>query len=191
MTQGLPPTVPREPLHRRAIEIQGYKRADGLYDIEAHLVDTKPYDFKLAAGIRPAGEPVHSMWLRITVDRELRIVDAAAAMDAMPYVEHCDAIVPAYRKLIGLAIRPGYYQKLKELFGGVRGCTHISELATALATATFQTLAGQRLQDPGKRPFQIDRCHALDASGPVVGRFYPKWYKGTDPIEAADEIDHH
>lgn len=189
--RGLAPTVPREPLHRRAIEIRGYKREDGLYDVEAHLEDTKPYDFKLAAGVRPAGEPIHSMWLRITVDRELRIVDAAAAMDAMPYVEHCSEIVPAYRKLIGLAIRPGYHQRLKELFGGVRGCTHITELAGALATATFQTLAGQRLQDPDKRPFQVDRCHALDATGPVVGRYYPKWYKGVDPIDAADEVDHH
>ena len=188
---GLPPPVPRQPLHRREIDIRGYKREDGLFDIEAHLVDTKPYDFKLAAGIRPAGEPIHSMWLRITVDRELRIVDAAAAMDAMPYVEHCDAIVPAYRKLVGLAIRPGYHGKLKELFGGVRGCTHITELAGVLATATFQTFAGQRLQDPDKRPFQVDRCHALDATGPVVGRFYPRWYKGSDPIDAADEADQH
>ena len=51
---GLEPTVAREPLHRRSIEINGYKRADGLFDIEGHLVDTKPIDFKLTAGVRPA-----------------------------------------------------------------------------------------------------------------------------------------
>jgi hypothetical protein len=85
---GLAPTVRRELLHTRGIEIRGYKREDGLYDVEGHLVDTKPYDFKLAAGVRPAGEPVHGMWLRITVDRTLVIVDAAAAMDAMPYVDY-------------------------------------------------------------------------------------------------------
>ena len=88
---GLPPTVPREPIHTRAVEIRGYKREDGLFDVEGHLVDTKPYDFKLAAGLRPAGEPVHGMWLRITVNRELVIVDAAAAMDAVPYAGSCDA----------------------------------------------------------------------------------------------------
>ncbi|MGZ5103546.1 MAG: DUF2889 domain-containing protein, partial [Usitatibacter sp.] len=92
---GLDPGVEREPLHRRTIEIHGYKRADGLYDIEGRLVDTKPYDFKLAAGVRRANEPIHDMWLRITVDRTLTIVDAAAAMDAMPYVSMCDDIVPA------------------------------------------------------------------------------------------------
>lgn len=184
-------TVPREPLHRRAIEIQGYKREDGLYDIEGHLVDTKPYDFKLAAGLRPAGEPIHDMWLRITVDRSLTIVDAAAAMDAMPYVDHCDRIVPAYRLLVGLAIRAGYQQRVKELLGGVRGCTHITELAGALATAAFQTMAGQRLQPPDQRPFQIGRCHALAETAPAVGRYYPKWYRGTEQVAPADEGDHH
>ena len=187
----LEPTVAREPLHKRAIEIQGYKREDGLYDIEGHLVDTKPYDFKLAAGLRKAGDPVHGMWLRITVDRNLHIVDAAAAMDAMPYVDYCDEIVPAYKLLIGLAIRPGYQQRLKELLGGVRGCTHITELAGSLATAAFQTMAGQRLQDPDKKPFQLDRCHALAVTSPAVARYYPKWYKGTEKIDAAGEGDQH
>ena len=187
----LPPPAPREPVHHRRVDIHGYRRADGLFDIEAHLVDTKPYDFKLASGIRPAGEPVHSMWLRITVDRQLHIVDAAASMDSVPYEGACGEVAPDYRKLVGLAIRPGYLQKLKELFGGVRGCTHMSELAASLATAAFQTMAGQRVQDPDKKPFQLDRCHALDSSGPVVGKYYPRWYRGTKPVEPADEADEH
>ena len=188
---GLEPTVAREPLHRRAIEIQGYRREDGLYDIEGHLVDTKPVDFKLAAGVRRAGEPIHGMWLRITVDKALTIVDAAAAMDAMPYVNQCDQIVPAYRLLVGLAIRPGYQQRVKELFGGVRGCTHITELAGSLATAAFQTMAGQRLQPSDQKPFQLDRCHALAETSPAVARYYPKWYRGKEPVKPADEGDHH
>jgi hypothetical protein len=188
---GLSPPVAREPLHTRAIEIRGYKREDGLFDIEGHLVDTKPYDFKLAAGVRPAGEPVHDMWLRITVDRQLTIVDAQASMDAMPYVGECNAIEPAYRKLVGLAIRPGYQQRVKELLGGVRGCTHITEMAGILATAAFQTMAGQRMQDPERKPFQLDRCHALAVSSPVVGRYYPRWYQGLEPVPPAEEPDHH
>ena len=188
---GLPEPAARTPIHTRAIELRGFKRDDGLFDIEGHLVDTKPYDFKLAAGVRPAGEPVHGMWLRITVNRELVIVDAAAAMDAMPYPGACSAITPEYRKLVGLAIRPGYHQRLKELFGGVRGCTHITELAGALATAAFQSMAGQGLQPPDRKPFQLDRCHALDSHGPVVARYYPKWYRGSAPIEPAGEPDNH
>ena len=189
--KGLAPTVERELLHTRTIELRGFRRADGLYDIEGHLVDTKPFDFKLAAGLRPAGEPIHDMWLRITVDRELVIVDAAASTDAMPYVGDCDQITPAYMKLVGLAIRPGYTQRVKELLGGVRGCTHITELAGALATAAFQTMAGQRLRPADQKPFQLDKCHALDSTSPTVARYYPKWYRGTEPVEAAGEGDHH
>ena len=168
-------TAARELLHTRAVEIRGYRREDGLYDIEGHLVDSKPRDFQLASGLRPAGQPVHDMWLRITVDRGLNIVDAAAAMDGMPFVDHCGAIVPAYRKLVGLAIRPGYHNRVKELLGGVRGCTHVTELAGALATAAFQTLAGEVQQDPDRKPFQVDRCHALEATGQAVARYYPRW----------------
>jgi hypothetical protein len=184
------PKAKREPLHLRSIEIRGYKREDGLFDVEGHLVDTKDFDFKLAAGVRPRGEPIHEMWLRITVDRNLVIVEAEAATDAMPYVGDCSQIVGDYRKLVGLAIRPGYTQKLKELFGGVRGCTHITELAGSLATAAFQTLAGQRLQDPEKKPFQLDKCHALDSEGKAVAKYYPRWYRGAEPVPAVGD-EHH
>jgi hypothetical protein len=92
---------------------------------------------------------------------------------------------------VGLAIRPGYHQRVKELFAGVLGCTHITELAGTLATAAFQTMAGQGFQDPARKPFQLDRCHALDATNPTVARYYPQWYRGTDPIAPAPESDRH
>ena len=38
----LSPPPERELLHSRDIVLRGYRRADGLYDIEAHLTDTKP-----------------------------------------------------------------------------------------------------------------------------------------------------
>ena len=73
----------------------------------------------------------------------------------------------------------------------MRGCTHITELAGMLATATFQSMAGQGMQDPERKPFQLDRCHALATTSPVVGRFYPKWYEGGTPVEPAHEEDRH
>jgi hypothetical protein len=183
------PKARRESLHRRTIEIRGWKREDGLYDIEGHLVDAKDVDFRLQSGLRPRGEPVHSMWLRITVDAKLHIVDAEACTDAMPYAGDCDTIAPAYRQLVGLAIRPGYQKHVKELLGGVRGCTHITELALALATGAFQTLAGQGHRGPGERPPQLDKCHALESTQPAVAKYYPKWYRGTERI-AATHSDH-
>ncbi len=186
------PKAKRQPLHRRTVTIQGYRREDGLFEVEGHLFDAKDVDFKLAAGVRKAGEPVHSMWLRLTFDASLTIVDAEACTEAMPYVNECDRITPDYRKLVGLAFRPGYHQRVRELFAGTRGCTHVTELAGALATAAFQTQAGQRPPGPpGERPYPLERCHALALTSPVVAKYYPQWYRGTETIAAANEPDRH
>jgi hypothetical protein len=185
------PRARREPLHRRTIEIVGYRREDGLYDIEGHLVDAKDIEFKVGGRVLEPRQPVHGMWLRITVDRELRIVDAEAFTEAMPYPGHCDRITPDYAKLVGLSIRPGYLRHVKELLGGVHGCTHITELAGALATAAFQTFAGQGLIPTDRKPPQLDSCHALDTHGPVVARFHPKWYRGQAAVAEAGVADQH
>ena len=172
----------REALHRRTIEIVGYRREDGLFDIEGVLLDRKDVEFRVGGTTRAPGEPVHEMRLRITVDRELRIVAAEASTEAMPYAGECDRIAPDYAKLVGLRIGPGYLHHVKELLGGVRGCTHLTDLAGMLATAAFQTFAGQGMSVAERKPPQLDRCHALDSHGTVVARFYPKWYAGAHPL---------
>ena len=98
------PTASRQPLHRRTIEIVGYRRDDGLYDIEGRLLDRKDVDFTVGGRVKPPGEAIHDMWLRITVDRELRIVGAEARTEAIAYAGTCDAIAPDYGKLVGLGI---------------------------------------------------------------------------------------
>src|SRR5712691_11186995 len=94
--------VERELRHTRRTRYEGYKRADGLWDIEAHLTDVKIHDYRLKTGVRRAGQPVHEMWVRITIDRNFTVVDAVASSDAVPYAGGCETIAPAYRKLIGL-----------------------------------------------------------------------------------------
>src|SRR5215207_725063 len=95
-------SVERELRHTRRVRYEGYKRADGLWDIEAHLTDIKNHDFQLKTGVRRAGQPVHSMWLRLTIDADFNVVDACASTDAVPYPGGCENIAPAYRRLIGL-----------------------------------------------------------------------------------------
>ena len=69
---------------------------------------------------------------------------------------------------------------LHEVAGGVRGCTHLTELLAFLPTAAVQTFAGLRreVEPHDKKPFQLDRCHALETSSETVRRYYPKWYRG-------------
>src|SRR3954468_19535235 len=109
--------VERELLHTRRVRYEGYKRPDGLWDIEAHLTDIKNHDYQLKTGVRRAGQPVHSMWLRITIDRSFNIVDAAASSDAVPYPGGCETIAPAYRRLVGLTLARQFRKESKELLG--------------------------------------------------------------------------
>ena len=177
---SLPVTeVERELLHTRRVRYEGYKRADGLWDIEAHLTDIKNHDYRLKTGVRRAGQPVHSMWLRLTIDREFNVVDAAASSEAVPYPGGCETIAPAYRALVGLNLVRHFRLKANELLGGVRGCTHLTEMLAGMPTAAIQSFAGEMKeeQDDGSKPFQLDQCHALETSTETVRVWYPKWYR--------------
>ena len=172
--------VARELTHTRRVRYEGYKRADGLWDIEAHLLDTKNHDYRLKTGVRRAGQPIHDMWLRVTIDRHFTIVDALASMDAIPYPNGCEAITPAYRKLVGLNLVRGFRKKTWEQLGSIKGCTHLTELLAGLPTAAIQTFAGEvrEEREDGAKPFQLDHCHALETSSETVKLWYPKWYRG-------------
>jgi len=172
--------VERELTHTRRVRYEGYKRADGFWDIEAHLLDTKNHDYQLKTGIRRAGQPIHDMWLRVTIDRSLTIIDALASMDAVPYPGGCEKIPPAYKKLIGLNLVRGFRKRTWELLGSVRGCTHLTEMLAGLPTAAIQTFAGElpEEREDGAKPFQLDQCHALETSSETVRLWYPKWFKG-------------
>jgi hypothetical protein len=181
--------APRQSLHHRAINARGYKRDDGLFEVEAHLVDSKSYSFKMMSGERIAGEPVHEMWLRITYDTSLTIIDAEASSDAHPYPGYCGSVVPDYRQMIGWSIRPGFSEKVRTTFGGTKGCTHLTDLIAVAATTAFQNLAGQLPPNPDRKPFQLDRCHALDTNREGVAHYYPKWYRGDQVVDRSVEGD--
>src|SRR5260221_787162 len=93
-----------------------------LWDIEAHLTDIKNHDFSLKTGVRRAGQPVHSMWVRISIDRHMNIVDASASSDAVPYAGGCETIAPAYRKLIGMNLMKRFRNAAHEILCAVMAC---------------------------------------------------------------------
>jgi hypothetical protein len=170
--------VERTLVHTRRVRYEGYKRADGLWDIEAHITDVKNHDFTLKTGVRRAGLPVHDMVVRVTIDRKYNVVDAVSVSDAVPYPGGCESIGPAYQKLVGLNLVKKFRDGLKERLGGVQGCTHITEMLAALPTAAIQTFAGEMREDrpSGRKPFQLDHCHAMDTTGETVKQWYPEWY---------------
>jgi len=180
----LPPSgAERVRMHQRSVKIDGFRRADGLWDLDARIVDTKDQDYPLSSGLRKAGEPVHDMWVRITIDDKMNILEASTCTDAAPYMGACDTVPPDYSRIVGLNLFHGFLKAVKEMFGGTRGCAHVSELLMFLPTAALQTFASvvPDNDDSGHKPYHVDRCHALDSHSETVRRFYPRWYRNQKP----------
>jgi hypothetical protein len=172
-----PPERPRTASHQRSITINAYARDDGLWDIEGHLTDAWTAPVPRADGMLPPGQPMHSMRLRLTVDRDATIVAALAVTDAGPYDQACSAIAPDYGQLVGVRVTRGYRDAIRRLFGRTAGCTHMNELAGVMGSAVMQAMWGELDRHPDQQPISIDGCHALKSTGPQVARFFPRWYR--------------
>jgi Protein of unknown function (DUF2889) len=179
----LPQAAPSRQLkHRRQIDVQVFVRDDGLWEVDATLIDTKTRVAHLGSGPREAGVPIHEMLLRLVVNTRLDILEAGSETRWMPYTGHCGEHGDVYQRLVGLNLLDNFRLRLRDRVGGVLGCTHISELAQVLPTAVVQAFAGEVIDTRGNaegasKPFQIDRCHALRSDGAVVQQFYPRWYR--------------
>ncbi len=180
------PTVEREHLHDRRYEFQGYRRKDGLWDIEGRMTDSKTYSFPNEfRGRIEAGEPLHDMRIRLTLDDHFIVQDIEISTDAAPFAI-CPDVAPNFAAVKGLKVGSGWNKKLKELLGGTRGCTHHVEMLGAMATVAFQTMWGQlarakkSVPEAGstRRPGFLDTCHALAADGEVVKKNWPAFYTG-------------
>ena len=198
----LSPPQQRDKLHTRTIVIDGYRRADGLYDIEAQLADTKSKGFDNDyRGRIEAGEPLHGMSMRITVDERLRIVACEAASDHTPYAI-CAMAAPSFGRLEGLQIKAGFLREAAARIGGVQGCTHLRELLQQMGTTAHQTVNSARAEREAEKiraetgetlsADEIDTraaakfggsgkivntCIAFDEGGPLVQRRWPHLYK--------------
>ena len=182
---GLPPSVGREHIHTRRVVSQGYLRADGLWDIEAGIEDTKTYFARNGDGReRQPGEPIHHMLVRLTLDDALKVIDAVAAMPNTTFDE-CGPAADPVRGLIGATVGPGWRKAIDEAMGGTRGCTHVRELLAAMATVAYQTIPNYRIYQRRQRGFQrvaggqpghqLGKCLGWDTDGPVVARIAPEF----------------
>jgi hypothetical protein len=210
---GMPLSQPaeRERLHTRTIEINGYRRSDGHYDIEAHLTDVKSFgQTNYDRAFIDAGDPVHDMWIRLTVDEKMHIHAVEAVSDKTPYAM-CPTAAPNFGRLAGLQIRAGFLRDAAHKVGGTAGCTHLRELLQQIATTAFQTInpakAKREMKAEGVREDAhggdaldkrvtekwggghkiLNTCLAYDETGPLVKRRWPQLYKGPDAVNPAAE----
>jgi hypothetical protein len=185
-----PDASKREHIHTRAITYQGFEREDGMWDIEAHMTDTKTYEFENDwRGTVKVGEPLHEMLLRVTIDSDFVIQDVEAATENSPF-EMCPDIAPNYKALVGITMGPGWRKAVRQKVGGKEGCTHITELLFPMATVAFQTIWPRRRHQAKqsdsnassslRRPQILDTCHAWATDSPVVKKNAPKYYTGDE-----------
>lgn len=175
----------RRLMHRRSVECQGYLRHDGLWEVEARLVDTKPFAQRdRYRGLLQPGDPVHDIALRLAVDDRMTIIEAETTMRATPYPT-CIEVEPILQRLVGERIGNGWRALVRQKIGRLETCTHLAELLGPAVTALFQTMShGKTPEHPdspdnqrsaGERPFFIGGCHSWRTDGPIVAEMFPQF----------------
>ena len=181
------PENPEFPLiHTRRYEVRAFRMADDRFLLRGVVCDEKP------AGLYVTEDPdplwLHHMIVEMEVVYPTFVIERAyAKFHQHPHLG-CTDITDHYRKLEGMSIARGFNAKVKELFAGSRGCTHITALLSAMAPVAIQTGWSMRVtaMNEGESPSNpsdaeieqrekqlagtINTCHMWDESGELVAQ---------------------
>ena len=127
-----------ELIHERAYVVRAYRSGADRLILRGAVRDQKP------PGLYVVDDPdpltIHHMIVDLTITiPSLEIVAAKAVLETHPHPS-CKRIEDHYDKLVGLSIARGYTHKIRELFGGPRGCTHTTALLQAMAPVAIQSI---------------------------------------------------
>ena len=168
--------VPRKQIHTREVVFNCFEREDSLWDIEARILDTKPFKLELSHRTWEPNEPIHDMTIRLTVNQALVVQAIETSMDSHPHGA-CPEAIEGMKKMIGCRLGYGWRKAINENLGRVQGCTHLRELLFNMATAAFQSVPGGLSGDDEEQPpHHLGTCKAWDFNGETVLKFYPKFY---------------
>jgi DUF2889 family protein len=180
----------RRLMHTRSVECNGYLRSDGLWEVEARLLDTKPFVQRdRYRGELKVGDPVHDIGLRLAIDDTMTIREAEATMRSTPYPT-CVEVEPILQRLVGERIGQGWRALVRRKIGRLETCTHLSELLGPAVTTLFQTMSYGKTpegrgslddrRDASEPPFFIGGCHSWRTDGPIVAEMFPQF--ATKPV---------
>jgi hypothetical protein len=123
-------------LHDREYRVRAFRLADDRLLIRGAVRDQKPPNLYIADDDQPL--TIHHMQIDLEVGfPSLQIVKASVRFETHPH-GGCPAIIDHYGGLVGLSIARGFTHKVRELFGGPRGCTHTTALLQAMAPVAVQ-----------------------------------------------------
>lgn len=174
----------RQPLHTRGYHVEAFKIAEDALVLRGEVRDTKPAGMYIEGDTEPLD--IHHMVVELTVSfPTLEITAAEVVFETHPHTL-CPAIADHYGALVGLSIARGFTHRVRELFGGPRGCTHTTALLQAMAPVAIQSAWSMRALSNALRP-EVERelteeqrqaiyagnlntCHVWDEEGEQVTR---------------------
>jgi hypothetical protein len=132
-----------ELIHERAYVVRAYRKGLDTLVLRGSVRDQKPPGLYVPEDPEPL--TVHHMIVDLHVAiPSLEITFAEAVLDVHPHLT-CKNIEPHYGNLVGLSIARGFTHKVRELFGGPRGCTHTTALLQAMAPVAVQSMWSFRM----------------------------------------------
>ena len=139
---------PLEVLHDREYRVRAYRVRDDLVLIRGAVRDQKPPGLYFDDDPDPL--TIHHMQIDLEVRYPtMEIVGAEVSMATFPH-HGCPRIEPHYDRLVGLSIARGFTHRVRELFGGPRGCTHTTALLQAMAPVAIQCIWSMRASDASR-----------------------------------------
>ncbi|WP_175916653.1 MULTISPECIES: DUF2889 domain-containing protein [unclassified Burkholderia] len=175
--------ITREEIHYRQIDMRGYRRSDGLFEVTACLADRKTSDFTPPRGTRTiaALAPIHDLGVTLVFDTDMIVRAISTFIRSHPYAQ-CPGGGDTLQALVGLRIGAGWNSEVRKRLPSCDTCIHLKEILGPVATAAYQTTVGARPSslnsrgDDGK-PLKIDSCHAYGASRDLVKSLWPEYHR--------------
>lgn len=182
----------RQELHFRRIDMRGYRRSDGLFEVEGRVTDLKPRRFVPSMSARevPAGEPLHDMGVRLVYDEDMRVREVHTYTLNSPY-DMCPEGGRILQRMVGVHMTKGWGREVRSRLSGAHSCIHLVELLLPMATTAFQSLAEVRQTralklDADGRPVKIDSCYAFRAEGELVRALWPQHQRSAERPPGSD-----
>lgn len=129
--------------HERAYIVRAYRKGPDTLVLRGAVRDQKPPGLYVPDDPEPL--TVHHMIVDLVISvPALEITAATVVLETHPHTS-CPRIEDHYTNLIGLSIARGFTHRVRELFGGPRGCTHTTALLQAMAPVAVQSMWSFRL----------------------------------------------
>ena len=178
-------------LHDREYRVRAFRLADDRLLIRGAVRDQKPPNLYIVEDDQPL--TIHHMQIDLEVAfPSLEIVTASVRFETHPH-GGCPAIIDHYGGLVGLSIARGFTHKVRELFGGPRGCTHTTALLQAMAPVAVQCFWSMEAADVHRRnrtnatcdrgrdrwSANLNTCHVWAEDGELVTTSKPAVTSGS------------